>query len=57
MNFFTNETYLVCSQIARNRLGLNDGAHEVAKADAEKERLKKEKEQEKAKAAKKNGTP
>jgi len=53
----TNETHLVCSQIARNRLGLNDGAHEVAKADAEKERLKKEKEQEKAKAAKKNSTP
>jgi hypothetical protein len=27
----------------RNRLGLNEKAHEIAKADAEKERLEKEK--------------
>lgn len=31
-------------QIARNRLGLNDKAHEIAKVEAEKERIKKEKE-------------
>lgn len=36
-------------QIARNRLGLNDGAHEIAKQEAVKEKAKKEKEKEKAK--------
>lgn len=36
-------------QIARNRLGLNDTAHEIAKREAEKERQKAEKEKEKAK--------
>jgi len=46
------KTFLVCPQIARNRLGLNDGAHEIAKADAEKERSKKGKEKGKANAAK-----
>jgi hypothetical protein len=30
-------------QISRNRLGLNDKAHEVAKEDARKEREKAEK--------------
>jgi hypothetical protein len=30
-------------QIARNRLGLNDAAHEIAKADAVKEKEKKAK--------------
>jgi hypothetical protein len=34
----------VPNQIARNRLGLNDAAHELAIVEAEKERLKKEKE-------------
>jgi hypothetical protein len=33
-------------QIARNRLGLNDQAHELAKAEAEKEKLKAQKEKE-----------
>ncbi|KAH7911508.1 polysaccharide biosynthesis-domain-containing protein [Hygrophoropsis aurantiaca] len=40
-------------EIARNKLGLNDGAHAIAKADAEKERAKAEKE--KAKGGKKGG--
>lgn len=35
-------------QIARNRLGLNDKAHEIAKEEAVKEKLKAEKEKEKA---------
>ncbi|KAG9310159.1 polysaccharide biosynthesis-domain-containing protein [Chiua virens] len=39
-------------EIARNRLGLNDKAHEIAKAEAETERLKKEKEA--GKSSKKN---
>lgn len=38
-------------QIARNRLGLNDKAHEIAKEEARKEKEKKDKEA--AKAAKK----
>ncbi|OJA18553.1 hypothetical protein AZE42_04012 [Rhizopogon vesiculosus] len=52
---FVTRIQFYAIEIARNRLGLNDGAHEIAKADAEKERLKKE--QEKARAAKKNATP
>jgi len=41
-------------EIARNRLGLNEKAHEIAKVEAEKERVKKEKEaKQKEKAAKK----
>lgn len=39
---------MIFDQISRNRLGLNDKAHEIAKAEAEKERLKAEKEKEKA---------
>lgn len=39
-------------EIARNRLGLNDGAHEIAKADAEKE-AKEKAEKDAKKAAKK----
>lgn len=42
-------------QIARNRLGLNDGAHEIAKIEAAKEKAEKEKEKEKSK--KKTGKP
>lgn len=38
-------------EIARNRLGLNDGAHEIAKAEAEKE-AKEKVEKAAAKAAK-----
>ncbi|KAJ8588044.1 DUF757-domain-containing protein [Rhizopogon salebrosus TDB-379] len=52
---FVTRIQFYAIEIARNRLGLNDGAHEIAKADAEKERLKKE--QGKAKAVKKNGIP
>ncbi|KAG2340411.1 DUF757-domain-containing protein [Suillus weaverae] len=47
---FVTRIQFYAIEIARNRLGLNDGAHEIAKADAEKERSKKER------AAKKNGT-
>lgn len=36
-------------EIARNRLGLNDKAHELAKEEAEKERLKAERAKEKGK--------
>jgi len=36
-------------EIARNRLGLNDKAHELAKKEAEKEREKEAKEKEKGK--------
>ncbi|KAF8843494.1 DUF757-domain-containing protein [Paxillus ammoniavirescens] len=50
---FVTRMQFYAIEIARNRLGLNDGAHEIAKADAEKERLKQEKET--IKAAKKNG--
>ncbi|KAF5373438.1 hypothetical protein D9615_009493 [Tricholomella constricta] len=39
-------------EIARNRLGLNDTAHEIAKAEAAKEAAKKEKEASKKKASK-----
>lgn len=47
---FVTRIQFYAIEIARNRLGLNDAAHEIAKADFEKERLKKEK------AAKRNGT-
>ncbi|EGO01256.1 hypothetical protein SERLA73DRAFT_179390 [Serpula lacrymans var. lacrymans S7.3] len=50
---FVTRIQFLAIEIARNKMGLNDGAHEVAKADVEKERLKKEKE--KSKGAKKNG--
>ncbi|KAK7042511.1 Duf757 domain-containing protein [Favolaschia claudopus] len=37
--------YFYAFEIARNRLGLNDAAHELAKAEAAKEKAKKEKEE------------
>ncbi|KXN83809.1 hypothetical protein AN958_01045 [Leucoagaricus sp. SymC.cos] len=48
----TNTIFVTRMQISRNRLGLNDKAHELAKAEAEKERLKAEREKEKEKAEK-----
>ncbi|KAF8961407.1 polysaccharide biosynthesis-domain-containing protein [Flammula alnicola] len=45
---FVTRIQFYAFEIARNRLGLNEKAHELAKEEAEKERLKKEKE---AKAA------
>ncbi|KAG6380364.1 polysaccharide biosynthesis-domain-containing protein [Boletus reticuloceps] len=50
---FVTRMQFYAIEIARNRLGLNDQAHEIAKADAEKERVKKEKAA--ATAGKKNG--
>ncbi|KAG8216230.1 polysaccharide biosynthesis-domain-containing protein [Butyriboletus roseoflavus] len=50
---FVTRMQFYAIEIARNRLGLNDKAHEIAKADAEKERLKKETEV--AKPDKKHG--
>ncbi|KAF9531126.1 DUF757-domain-containing protein [Crepidotus variabilis] len=47
---FVTRIQFYAFEIARNRLGLNAKAHEIAKVEAEKERLKKEKE---AKAAEK----
>ncbi|KAK7442052.1 hypothetical protein VKT23_016327 [Stygiomarasmius scandens] len=40
---FVTRIQFYAIEIARNRLGLNDKAHELAKAEAEKERLEKEK--------------
>jgi len=40
-------------QIARNRLGLNESAHELAKEEAAKEKAKKEKEAREAEKSKK----
>lgn len=69
MQFYAFEVRLICSfgtphvpltcpralQIARNRLGLNDRAHELAKEEAAKEKAKAE--ATKAKGKKKaNGT-
>lgn len=42
-------------QIARNRLGLNDAAHELAVREAEKERQQKEKEKQEAERNAKKG--
>ncbi|KZT11818.1 DUF757-domain-containing protein [Laetiporus sulphureus 93-53] len=53
---FVTRIQFYAIEIARNRLGLNNTAHELAKAEAEKEREKAEKEKtekEKAKAEKK----
>ncbi|KAI9567646.1 polysaccharide biosynthesis-domain-containing protein [Boletus coccyginus] len=50
---FVTRMQFLAIEITRNRLGLNDKAHENAKADVEKERVKKEKEA--GKAVKKNG--
>ncbi|KAL0945930.1 hypothetical protein HGRIS_012211 [Hohenbuehelia grisea] len=50
---FVTRIQFYAFEIARNRLGLNDKAHELAKAEAEKERLEKEKaEKKKAKKTK-----
>ncbi|THU97523.1 DUF757-domain-containing protein [Dendrothele bispora CBS 962.96] len=40
---FVTRIQFYAFEIARNRLGLNDKAHELAKAEAEKEKLEKEK--------------
>ncbi|KIK27241.1 hypothetical protein PISMIDRAFT_675106 [Pisolithus microcarpus 441] len=45
---FVTRMQFYAIEIARNRLGLNDTIHEIAKADAERELLKKEKEAAKA---------
>ncbi|KAH7883094.1 timeless protein-domain-containing protein [Phlebopus sp. FC_14] len=50
---FVTRMQFYAIEIARNRLGLNDRAHEIAKADAEMERLMKDKET--SRSAKKNG--
>ncbi|KAG6836168.1 hypothetical protein H0H93_010716 [Arthromyces matolae] len=49
---FVTRLQFYAVEISRNRLGLNDKAHELAKAEAAKDAAKKEKE---AKAGKKNG--
>ncbi|OCH94652.1 DUF757-domain-containing protein [Obba rivulosa] len=46
---FVTRIQFYAFEIARNRLGLNDRAHELAKAEAEKEKEKKEKEKAKKK--------
>ncbi|EIN14679.1 DUF757-domain-containing protein [Punctularia strigosozonata HHB-11173 SS5] len=46
---FVTRIQFYAFEIARNRLGLNDKAHEIAKAEAEKERIKAEKEKAKKK--------
>lgn len=46
---FTTRIQFYAYEIARNRLGLNDKAHELAKAEAEEERLKAERAKEKGK--------
>ncbi|KAG7096034.1 hypothetical protein E1B28_006715 [Marasmius oreades] len=46
---FVTRIQFYAIEIARNRLGLNDKAHEIAKAEAEKERLEKEKAEKKTK--------
>jgi len=46
---FVTRIQFYAFEIARNRLGLNDKAHEIAKEEAEKERVKAEKEKAKGK--------
>ncbi|KIP10797.1 hypothetical protein PHLGIDRAFT_28275 [Phlebiopsis gigantea 11061_1 CR5-6] len=46
---FTTRIQFYAYEIARNRLGLNDKAHELAKEEAEKEKIKEEKAKEKGK--------
>ncbi|EMD36900.1 hypothetical protein CERSUDRAFT_83924 [Gelatoporia subvermispora B] len=46
---FVTRIQFYAFEIARNRLGLNDRAHEIAKVEAEKEKAKKEKEKAKKK--------
>ncbi|KDQ32619.1 hypothetical protein PLEOSDRAFT_1051577 [Pleurotus ostreatus PC15] len=50
---FVTRIQFYAYEICRNKLGLNDRAHELAKAEAEKERLEKEKAA--TKKGKKNG--
>ncbi|KAI0074589.1 DUF757-domain-containing protein [Panus rudis PR-1116 ss-1] len=52
---FVTRIQFYAFEIARNRLGLNDKAHELAKAEAEKERIKKEKEAKEKEKGKKKG--
>ncbi|RDB17192.1 Protein PBDC1 [Hypsizygus marmoreus] len=49
---FVTRIQFYAIEIARNRLGLNDAAHEIAKAEAIKEAAKKEKEASKKKSNK-----
>ncbi|EJD01794.1 DUF757-domain-containing protein [Fomitiporia mediterranea MF3/22] len=53
---FVTRMQFCAIEIARNRLGLNDAAHELAKREAEKERQLKEKEKQDAEKAKKGKT-
>ncbi|KAJ7719413.1 DUF757-domain-containing protein [Mycena metata] len=46
---FVTRIQFYAIEIARNRLGLNDAAHELAKAEAAKEKAQKEKEEAKEK--------
>ncbi|KAJ7241688.1 DUF757-domain-containing protein [Mycena haematopus] len=48
---FVTRIQFYAIEIARNRLGLNDTAHELAKAEAAKERAQKEKDEKDAAAA------
>lgn len=50
--FYWRANLIAQGQISRNRLGLNDAAHEIAKAEAIKEAAKKEKEASKKKSNK-----
>ncbi|KAJ7856553.1 DUF757-domain-containing protein [Mycena leptocephala] len=50
---FVTRIQFYAIEIARNRLGLNDAAHELAKAEAAKERAQKEKEEKEKEKAKK----
>ncbi|PCH36869.1 DUF757-domain-containing protein [Wolfiporia cocos MD-104 SS10] len=52
---FVTRIQFYAFEIARNRLGLNDAAHALAKAEAEKERAAKEREKERD-AKKKSGS-
>lgn len=46
---FVTRMQFYAFEIARNRLGLNDQAHELAKQEAEKERMKEARDKEKGK--------
>ncbi|KAF7343354.1 DUF757-domain-containing protein [Mycena venus] len=48
---FVTRIQFYAIEIARNRLGLNDAAHELAKAEAAKEKAQKEKDEKAAAAA------
>ncbi|KAL5514721.1 hypothetical protein ACEPAG_2037 [Sanghuangporus baumii] len=53
---FVTRMQFCAIEIARNRLGLNDAAHELAIREAEKERQQKEKEKQEAERTKKGKT-